>query len=54
MTVKEKIEDLRQRMLNHKVVNDVAIVELSPKELKWLINWAEDGADHYGRLNDDW
>jgi len=33
----EKHEELRQRMMDHKVVNDVAIVELTARELQELL-----------------
>lgn len=33
MITKEKLEELRQRMLHHQVENDVAVVKLSAKEL---------------------
>jgi hypothetical protein len=42
---REKLQELRQRMLNHKVVNDTAMVELTAKELDELLNLAEEGAD---------
>lgn len=35
---KEKLEELRKRMLNHDVENDVAIVKITAKELCDLLD----------------
>lgn len=42
MITKEKFEELRQRMVNHKIINDTAIVELTAKELEDLLNMIEE------------
>ena len=38
-----KIDELRQRMLHHKVVNDQAVVEVTAAELEELLYLAEKG-----------
>lgn len=42
---REKLQELRQRMLNHKALDDKAIVELTVRELEELLNLADAGAD---------
>lgn len=39
---KEKLQELRQRMIHHKVVNDVAVVELTAQELGELLDFADE------------
>lgn len=39
--LKEKVHDLRQRMINHQVVNDTAVVVLSAKELEELLSFVD-------------
>ena len=41
LITREKLKELKERMLNHKVVDDIAIVELTAKELEALIDFAE-------------
>jgi hypothetical protein len=38
---REKLTELRERMKNHKVVNDTAVVELTAKELQELLDWID-------------
>ena len=42
MITKEKIKELRKRMVDHRVMNDAAMVELSAHELKELLDIAEE------------
>jgi succinate dehydrogenase/fumarate reductase flavoprotein subunit len=37
----DKLQELKERMRKHKVINDVAIVELTAKELNDLLELAE-------------
>jgi hypothetical protein len=41
MISKEKLEELRQRMIHHEVENDVAVVKLTAKELYGLLDTIE-------------
>ncbi len=41
MTI-DKIKELRKRMIEHKVVNNAAVVQLSAHELNELLDIAED------------
>jgi len=38
---REKLEELRQRMIHHAVVNDIAVCVLTARELQELIEAAE-------------
>ena len=42
MITKEKLEELRTRMMHHKVINDVAIVELTAAELQELLDFVDE------------
>lgn len=45
MMTKEKIEELRHRLLNHEVENEIAIVKVTAHELQELIELAEKQLD---------
>lgn len=40
---KDKLEELRRRMINHTNINDIAVVLLTAKELEELLYLAECG-----------
>ena len=50
MITREKIEELRQKMIHHDVVNDQAVVTITARELYDLIGAAES----YLILRDSW
>lgn len=45
---KHQIKELRQRMLEHKIVDDKAVVEVSAKDLQELLDMAEEYLDTPG------
>jgi hypothetical protein len=45
---RDKIKELRQRMLEHKVVDDKAVVEITARELQELLDMAEEYLDTPG------
>ena len=45
MLTRKQLSDLRDRMVNHKVFDDKAIVEVTAQELSDLLDLAEKGKD---------
>lgn len=52
MITSEKLQELRQRMRSHKVVNDTAVVELTAKELGTLLETIDNYVAFVSSLND--